>query len=134
MKHIRKIYESEDNGIKFSDIINILYDLIDDDIPLSIISATGIVYKPEDISRKGIDDIFKIKRWALIPNQSFSIRIDDSMNYSKLCEIMIRMQSIIGRFEDFDFKLISFNMENIDTDEFSTNNLEYRFERSDSIN
>jgi len=134
MKHIRKIYESEDNGIKFSDIINILYDLIDDDIPLSIISATGIVYKPEDISRKGIDDIFKLKRWALIPNQSFSIRIDDSMNYSKLCEIMIRMQSIIGRFEDFDFKLISFNMENIDTDEFSTNNLEYRFERSDSIN
>ena len=133
MKHIRKIYESEDNGIKFSDIINILYDLIDDDIPLSIISATGIVYKPEDISRKGIDDIFKLKRWALIPNQSFSIRIDDSMNYSKLCEIMIRMQSIIGRFEDFDFKLISFNMENIDTDEFSTNNLEYRFERSDSI-
>ena len=134
MKHIRKIYESEDNGTKFSDIINILYDLIDDDIPLSIISATGIVYKPEDISRKGIDDIFKLKRWALIPNQSFSIRIDDSMNYSKLCEIMIRMQSIIGRFEDFDFKLISFNMENIDTDEFSTNNLEYRFERSDSIN
>lgn len=134
MKHIRKIYESEDNGIKFSDIINILYDLIDDDIPLSIISATGIVYKPEDISRKGIDDIFKFKRWALISNQSFSIRIDDSMNYSKLCEIMIRMQSIIGRFEDFDFKLISFNMENIDTDEFSTNNLEYRFERSDSIN
>lgn len=134
MKHIRKIYESEDNGIKFSDIINILYDIIDDDIPLSIISATGIVYKPEDISRKGIDDIFKLKRWALIPNQSFSIRIDDSMNYSKLCEIMIRMQSIIGRFEDFDFKLISFNMENIDTDEFSTNNLEYRFERSDSIN
>ena len=134
MKHLRKIYESEDNGIKFSDIINILYDLIDDDIPLSIISATGIVYKPEDISRKGIDDIFKLKRWALIPNQSFSIRIDDSMNYSKLCEIMIRMQSIIGRFEDFDFKLISFNMENIDTDEFSTNNLEYRFERSDSIN
>lgn len=134
MKHIRKIYESEDNGIKFSDIINILYDLIDDDIPLSIISATGIVYKPEDISRKGIDDIFKLKRWALVPNQSFSIRIDDSMNYSKLCEIMIRMQSIIGRFEDFDFKLISFNMENIDTDEFSTNNLEYRFERSDSIN
>lgn len=134
MKHIRKIYESEDNGTKFSDIINILYDIIDDDIPLSIISATGIVYKPEDISRKGIDDIFKLKRWALIPNQSFSIRIDDSMNYSKLCEIMIRMQSIIGRFEDFDFKLISFNMENIDTDEFSTNNLEYRFERSDSIN
>ena len=130
MKHIRKIYESEDNGTKFSDIINILYDIIDDDIPLSIISATGIVYKPEDISRKGIDDIFKLKRWALIPNQSFSIRIDDSMNYSKLCEIMIRMQSIIGRFEDFDFKLISFNMENIDTDEFSTNNLEYRFERS----
>ena len=132
MKHLRKIYES--NDIKFSDIINILYDLIDDDIPLSITSATGIVYKPEDISRKGIDDIFKLKRWALIPNQSFSIRIDDSMNYSKLCEIMIRMQSIIGRFEDFDFKLISFNMENIDTDEFSTNNLEYRFERSDSIN
>ena len=128
MKHIRKIYESEDNGIKFSDIINILYDLIDDDIPLSIISATGIVYKPEDISRKGIDDIFKLKRWALIPNQSFSIRIDDSMNYSKLCEIMIRMQSIIGRFEDFDFKLISFNMENIDTDEFSTSDLEYRFQ------
>ena len=134
MKYIRKIYELENNQFKFSDIINILNDLIDDDIPLSIISATGIVYKPEDISRKGIDDIFKLKRWALIPNQSFSIRIDDSMNYSKLCEIMIRMQSIIGRFEDFDFKLISFNMENIDTDEFSTNNLEYRFERSDSIN
>lgn len=123
MKHLRKIYES--NDIKFSDIINILYDLIDDDIPLSITSATGIVYKPEDISRKGIDDIFKIKRWN---NQSFSIRIDDSMNYSKLCQIMIRMQSIIGRFEDFDFKLISFNMENIDTDEFSTSAIEYKFE------
>lgn len=128
MKYIRKIYELENNQFKFSDIINILNDLIDDDIPLSIISATGIVYKPEDISRRGIDDIFKIKRWALNPNQSFSIRIDDSMNYSKLCEIMVRLRAIIGRFEDLGFKLMSFNMENLDTDEFSTCNLEYRFQ------
>jgi hypothetical protein len=128
MKYIRKIYELENNQFKFSDIINILNDLIDDDIPLSIISATGIVYKPEDISRKGIDDIFKLNRWVLIPNQSFSIRIDDSMNYSKLCEVMVRMKAIIGRFEDLGFKLISFNMENLDTDEFSTSDLEYRFQ------
>ena len=128
MKYIRKIYELENNQFKFSDIINILNDLIDDDIPLSIISATGIVYKPEDISRRDIDDIFKLNRWVLIPNQSFSIRIDDSMNYSKLCEIMLRMKAIIGRFEDLGFKLISFNMENLDTDEFSTSDLEYRFQ------
>ena len=128
MKYIRKIYELENNQFKFSDIINILNDLIDDDIPLSIISATGIVYKPEDISRRDIDDIFKLNRWVLIPNQSFSIRIDDSMNYFKLCEIMVRMKAIIGRFEDLGFKLISFNMENLDTDEFSTSDLEYRFQ------
>ena len=128
MKYIRKIYELENNQFKFSDIINILNDLIDDDIPLSIISATGIVYKPEDISRRDIDDIFKLNRWVLITNQSFSIRIDDSMNYSKLCEIMLRMKAIIGRFEDLGFKLISFNMENLDTDEFSTSDLEYRFQ------
>ena len=128
MKYIRKIYELENNQFKFSDIINILNDLIDDDIPLSIISATGIVYKPEDISRRDIDDIFKLNRWVLITNQSFSIRIDDSMNYSKLCEIMLRMKAIIGRFEDLGFKLISFNMENEDTDEFSTSDLEYRFQ------
>ena len=128
MKYIRKIYELENNQFKFSDIINILNDLIDDDIPLSIISATGIVYKPEDISRRDIDDIFKLNRWVLITNQSFSIRIDDSMNYFKLCEIMVRMKAIIGRFEDLGFKLISFNMENLDTDEFSTSDLEYRFQ------
>ena len=104
MKYIRKIYELENNQFKFSDIINIFNDLIDDDIPLSIISATGIVYKPEDISRRDIDDIFKLNRWVLIPNQSFSIRIDDSMNYFKLCEIMVRMKAIIGRFEDLGFK------------------------------
>jgi len=128
MKYIRKIYELENNQFKFSDIINILNDLIDDDIPLSIISATGIVYKPEDISRRDIDDIFKLNRWVLITNQSFSIRIDDSMNYSKLCEIMVRMKAIIGRFEDLGFKLISFNMENLDTDEFITSDLKYRFQ------
>ena len=128
MKYIRKIYELENNQFKFSDIINILNDLIDDDIPLSIISADSIIYKPEDISRRDIDDIFKLNRWVLIPNQSFSIRIDDSMNYSKLCEIMLRMKAIIGRFEDLGFKLISFNMENLDTDEFSTSDLEYRFQ------
>ena len=128
MKYIRKIYELENNQFKFSDIINILNDLIDDDIPLSIISATGIVYKPEDISRRDIDDIFKLNRWVLITNQSFSIRIDDSMNYSKLCEIMLRMKAIIGRFEDLGFKLITFNMENLDTDEFITSDLEYRFQ------
>ena len=125
MKYIRKIFELENNQFKFSDIINILNDLIDDDIPLSIISADSIIYKPEDISRKGI---FKLNRWVSSPNQSFSIRIGDSMNYSKLCEIMLRMKEIIGRFEDLGFKLISFNMENLDTDEFSTSDLEYRFQ------
>jgi hypothetical protein len=38
------------------------------------------------------------------------------------------MKAIIGRFEDLGFKLISFNMENMDTDEFSTSDLEYRFQ------
>lgn len=125
MKHLRKIYES--NDIKFSDIINILYDLIDDDIPLLIISATGIIYKPEDINRRGIDDIFKIEKWQG-SDQNFSIRIDDNMNYSKLCDMMLKMKTIIGRFEDLGFTLYSFYQYNSDTDKFSIDSIEYKFE------
>jgi len=126
MKHIRKIYESENNDIKFSDIISVLYDLIDDDIPLTIISCTGIVYKPEDISRRGIDEIFKTKTWRKKSN--FSIRIDENMGYSKLCDMMLRMKTIIGRFEDLGFILYSFYQHENDTDKFSTSSIEYKFE------
>jgi hypothetical protein len=126
MKHLRKIYESENSDIKFSDIINVLYDLIDDDIPLTIISSTGIGYKPEDISRRGIDDIFKTKTWHKKSN--FSIRIDENMEYSKLCDMMLRMKTVIGRFEDLGFILYSFYQHNDDTDKFSTSSIEYKFE------
>jgi hypothetical protein len=126
MKHLKKIYESEKIDIKFSDIINILYDLIDDDIPLTIISSTGIGYKPEDISRRGIDDIFKTKTWNKKSN--FSIRVDENMGYSKLCDMMLRMKTIIGRFEDLGFILYSFYQHNNDTDKFSTSSIEYKFE------
>lgn len=126
MKHLRKIYESENSDIKFSDIINVLYDLIDDDIPLTIISSTGIGYKPEDISRRGIDDIFKTKTWHKKSN--FSIRIDENMGYSKLCDMMLRMKTIIGRFEDLGFILYSFYQHKNDTDKFSTSSIEYKFE------
>ena len=46
-------------------------------ITLTIISSTGIGYKPEDISRRGIDDIFKTKTWHKKSN--FSIRVDENM-------------------------------------------------------
>jgi len=128
MNHIRKIYESENNDIKFSDIINVLYDLIDDDIPLTIISATGICYKAEDISRRGIDDIFKTKQTWHKNNNNFSIRIDENMEYSKLCDMMLRMKTVIGRFEDLGFILYSFYQHNDDTDKFSTSSIEYKFE------
>ena len=127
MKHLRKIYESENNDIKFSDIINVLYDLVDDDIPLTIISAIGVCYKPEDINRRGIDDIFKTKKtWN--PKSNFSIRIDENMDYSKLCDMILRMKTIIGRFEDLGFFLYSFHTHNEDTNKFSVSGIEYNFE------
>jgi hypothetical protein len=129
MKYLKPIFESDDR-FTFSDIIEILDELIDDGMQIVIYAANGIAYYPDDISRKGINDIFKFQRYQNA-KKSFKFRIDfnTNLNYIETVDILNKLKSVVGRFDDLGFQLSGFylNSDN-ESDHFRLHSIEYNFE------
>ena len=132
MKYLKnyKIFESAQDRFTFSDIIEILEDLIDEGLDIVIYAANGIAYYPDDVSRKDINDIFKFQRYNNA-NKSFKFRIDfsDNLNYIETVDVLNKLKSVVGRFDDLGFQLSGFylNSDN-ESDQFRLLSIEYNFE------
>lgn len=129
MKYLKPIFESDDR-FTFSDIIEILEDLIDDGMDIVIYAANGIAYYPDDVSRKDINDIFKFQRYNNA-NKSFKFRIDfgTNLNYIEAVDVLSKLKSVVGRFDDLGFQLSGFYLNNDDeSDQFRLRSIEYNFE------
>lgn len=134
MRHIRKYNESTQE-FTFIDIVNILQDIIDDvdSKYLVIYSATGNAYYGDDIHRRGIESIFKFKRYPSSSNREFKFRIDfiKNKNYNELVDFLDEMKTVVGRFEDEGFYVHMMEpMLNNDSDKYDCHGVEYRFESS----
>jgi len=134
MKHIRKYNESAQE-FTFIDIVNILQDIIDDtdNKYLVIYSATGNAYYGEDINRRGIEDIFKFKRYPNSSNREFKFRVDfiNNKGYNELVDFLDEMKSVVGKFADEGFYVrIMEPFLNGESDKYSCHGVEYRFESS----
>jgi hypothetical protein len=129
MKHLKPIFESDDR-FTFSDIIEILEDIIDEGLDIVIYAANGIAYYPDDISRRDINDIFKFQRYQNA-KKSFKFRIDfnTNLNYIETVDVLNKLKSVVGRFDDLGFQLSGFylNSDN-ESDQFRLHSIEYNFE------
>ena len=129
MKYLKPIFESDDR-FTFSDIIEILDELIDDGMQIVIYAANGIAYYPDDISRKDINDIFKFQKYQNA-KKSFAFRIDfdTNLNYIETVDVLNTLKSVVGRFDDLGFQLSDFylNSDN-ESDHFILRSIEYNFE------
>ena len=134
MKHLRKYNESAQE-FTFIDIVNILQDIIDDTESkyLVIYSATGNAYYGDDIHRRGIESIFKFKRYPNSTNREFKFRIDfiNNKDYNELVDFLDEMKAVVGRFADEGFYVHMMEpMLNHDSDKYACHGVEYRFESS----
>ena len=134
MKHLRKYNESTQE-FTFIDIVNILQDIIDDTESkyLVIYSATGIAYYGDDIHRRGIETIFKFKRYPNSSRREFKFRIDfiNNKDYNELVDFLDEMKVVVSRFEDEGFYVHMMEpMLNHDSDKYKCDGVEYRFESS----
>ena len=129
MKYIKPIFESNSDEFTFADIIEVLDELIDNGMDIVIYAANGVAYYPDDISRKDINDVFRFQRYQNA-NKSFKISIHFSnINYTETIDILNRLKSVVGRFDDLGFGLFRFylNSDN-DSDQFSLQSIDYHFE------
>lgn len=134
MKHIRKYNESTQE-FTFIDIVNILQDIIDDTESKYVViySATGNAYYGEDIHRRGIESIFKFKRYPSSTNREFKFRVDFivSKDYNSLVDFLDEMKVVVGRFEDEGFYVHMMDPQlSHDSDKYKCHGVEYRFESS----
>lgn len=132
MKHLRKYNESA-KEFTFIDIVNILQDIIDDTESKYVViySATGNAYYGEDINRRGIETIFKFKRYPTSPNRDFKFRVDftQSKDYHGLVDFLDEMKVVVSRFEDEGFYVHMMEPElNNESEKYSCYGVEYRFE------
>jgi hypothetical protein len=128
MKYIKPIFESNDK-FTFAHIIEILDELIDDGMDIVIYAANGVAYYPDDISRKDINDVFRFQRYQ---NSKLNFKISihfSNINYTQTVDILNRLKSVVGRFDDLGFGLFRFylNSDN-DSDQFALQSLDYHFE------
>jgi hypothetical protein len=126
MKHLKKYNESSQE-FTFTDIVDILQDIIDEGHDVFIYSANGFSWRPEDIDKN--HSAFKFKRY---PNarSEFKIQISfkKSLEYNDLIDFFDEMRVPIVRFEDNGFQLSNMYTEsNEESDRYSCYIVDYHF-------
>ena len=127
MKYL-KLFESVEN-LKFSDIVLVLDDFIDEGYDITIISGDGHSFKQDGVINNN-NPIFKFKRWKG-SNDSFSIKIsfNKNLDYTETIDILNKSKSFIGRFDDLGFYLYKFWIfQDEESDAYQLESIEYKFE------
>ena len=95
MKHLKKYNESAQE-FTFINIVDILQDILDEGHDVIIYSATGNSYRPEDISRRDIETIFRFYRYPNSNKKDFKIQISfkssghwSSSDYNNLVDFIV---------------------------------------------
>lgn len=135
MKYLKKFESKEESKEELSlvDIVEIMLDLIYQHYFITITSANGMVYYPDDSLDKSKVDLFKFKRWENEDISSFKIKIDfpNNLGYDDFIKFLYEETGVIvNRFSDRGFYLNHMEPKiDPNSDEYKPYAVEYKFEK-----